>query len=147
MRAKDIMSTDIVTVSPESTVEEAAKLMADREISGIPVINSQNDLVGIITEGDLLGKHKRISPPGYIEFLGGIVFTESQDEFFEQLRKYVATQVKDLMSDQVVTVGPEAGIEEIATTMDQKNVKRLPVVGEGKLLGIVSRADLLKALL
>lgn len=147
MLAKEIMTKDIVTVSPESTIDEAAKLMSSRNVSGIPVVDDKNALVGIITEGDLLGKHKQISPPGYIEFLGGIIFTESQDSFFSELKRYVATQVKDLMTKEVVTVGPEATKEEIATVMDRDGIKRLPVVQDGELVGIISRADLIKCML
>ena len=147
MIAKELMTKDIITVKPDSTVDEAAKQMSEKNVSGIPVVDDDNKLVGIITEGDLLGKHKQLSPPGYIEFLGGIIFTESQEDFFNRLQKYVATQVKDIMTTNVLTVSPDTSKEEIATIMDREGIKRIPVVENDHLLGIVSRADLIKALL
>jgi len=147
MRAKDIMTVDPITVTPETTIDEAAKIMSEEHISGLPVVNSEGEMIGIITEGDLLGKHKTISPPGYIEFLGGIIYTESQENFYRRLKQYVAYEVKELMSTEVTTITPETEIEEIATIMDKENIKRLPVVKERKLVGIVSRADLIRTLL
>ncbi|OWZ82810.1 CBS domain-containing protein [Natranaerobius trueperi] len=146
MFARDIMTKELITVSPETTVDQAAKIMSEKNISGLPVIDEDNRIMGIVTEGDLLGKHKKIDPPGYIEFLGGIIFTESQDEYFEQLQKYVATKVVQLMSTDVVTVTPDTPVEELPTLMDQKEIKRVLVTEKGKLIGIVSRADVIRAL-
>ncbi len=145
MKARDIMSTNLVTISPEATIENAARLMADENISGIPVINNEGEMVGMISEGDLLGKHKQISPPAYIEFLGGIFFTESQDKYFEDIKRHVATHVKDLMTEKVISINPDTPLEEIATIMFENKIKRLPVLEDGELVGIVSRADVVKA--
>ena len=144
MLAKDIMMKDVITVKPEDNIDEAARLMSNHSISGLPVVNDEGELVGIITEGDLLGKHKKISPPAYIEFLGGIIFTESQDKFYREIKRYMATEVKELMSTEVITVTPDTTVEEIATIMDKEGVKRLPVVENDRLVGIVSRANVIK---
>lgn len=146
MQAKDIMTVSPITVKPDTEIKSAAELMAKNNISGLPVVEDGNQLVGIVTEGDLLGKHKEINPPAYLEILGGIILLESTKRFFSELKKYVATQVGEIMSDEVITVEEDATIEELATTMSENNIKRLPVTSKGILMGIVSRADILRAM-
>ncbi|UMZ74889.1 CBS domain-containing protein [Natranaerofaba carboxydovora] len=147
MQAKDIMTVSPITINVEEKVEKAAELMTKNNISGLPVVDDKGNLVGIVTEGDLLGKHKKINPPAYFEILGGIILLESTKRFLSEIQKYVSTEVVDLMSKDVKTIGEETTIDEIATIMSENNIKRLPVLNsKNELIGIVSRSDILKGM-
>lgn len=146
MQAKDIMTVSPITVTPDTKIEKAAEIMAKNNISGIPVLDEEGNLVGIVTEGDLLGKHKKIHPPAYFELLGGIILLESKKRFFDELKKYAAIEVNELMTKELITVDEEATFDEIATVMIENNIKRLPITNNGNLVGIVSRSDILRAM-
>ena len=147
MQAKDIMTTDVVTVAPEATVEEVAKIITDRGISGVPVVDANGEVVGIVTEGDIIARSKKLHIPTHFQLLGGVIYLESTKKLEKDLQKMVAFQVKDLMTTEVFTVSPEASVEEIATVMTEERVNRIPVVDRGKLVGIISRADIVRTLI
>lgn len=146
MKANDIMIASPITVTPDTDIEKAAELMAKNNISGLPVVEEGDKLVGIVSEGDLLGKHKKIDPPAYLEILGGIILLESTKRFFSELKSYVATEVRELMTHDVVTISEDTPLEEMATIMSENNIKRLPVTKNGAVIGIVSRGDILRAM-
>jgi len=146
MKAKDIMTSEIISVTVEDTVEGVAKLLTQHKISGIPVLDGDGKLVGIVTEADLLVRNKEIHIPSAFALLGGVIWLENPKKFEEELKKAVAVKVKDIMTEKVYTVGEEATLEEIATLMADKKVNRVPVVREGKVIGIVSRGDIVKSL-
>jgi len=142
--AKDIMTTDVVTVDPKTSVKEAANIMSEKGISGLPVVQN-GELVGIVTENDLIIKDKKLHFPEYINVIGGIIYLESYKKFREEFKKFIAVNVEELMTKDVITVSPDDSIEDIATIMHQKNVNRLPVVdNSGQLIGIVTRANIVK---
>ena len=145
--ARDIMTTKVITVSPHDEVEKAARLLLEHHISGLPVVDEKGMVVGVISEGDLILREKEVKPPAYSIVLGAVIYLESPQRFFDELRRTVAQKVEDLMSKKIYTVGPETTVEEIATLMAAKGVNRLPVVDEGRrLLGIVTRQDIIKSL-
>ena len=144
LTARDVMSTDVKTVSPEMSVEEAAKIMSDNNVSGLPVVNNDGELVGILSEKDMIIKDKKLHFPDYINVLGGIIYLESYKKFEEEFKKYIAVDAKGLMTEDVITISPERSVEEIATLMVEEDINRLPVVEDGKLVGIVTRGDLVK---
>ena len=142
--AKDIMTTDVVTVDPKTSVKEAANIMSEKGISGLPVVQN-GELVGIVTENDLIIKDKKLHFPEYINVIGGIIYLESYKKFREEFKKFIAVNVEELMTKDVITVSPDDSIEDIATIMHQENVNRLPVVdNSGQLIGIVTRANIVK---
>ncbi len=142
--AKDIMTTDVVTVDPKTSVKEAANIMSEKGISGLPVVQN-GELVGIVTENDLIIKDKKLHFPEYINVIGGIIYLESYKKFREEFKKFTAVNVEELMTKDVITVSPDDSIEDIATIMHQENVNRLPVVdNSGQLIGIVTRANIVK---
>lgn len=143
MKARDVMSTDVTTISPKAAIFEAAKLMLDRGISGLPVVNQEERLVGIVTEGDLFRRceigtehHPAVRSQGSI----------SNFEIFCEYLKSHGRHVEDVMTRDVVRVFENTRLAEIAALLESKRIKRVPVMGEGKICGIVSRADLLRAL-
>lgn len=146
MLAKEIMTADVITVSPDERVDVVTKLLIDNKISGIPVVDQDNHILGIVTEKDLLIKAGELKVPFYITLFDSIIFMENPMRFNSNLKKYTASKVKDAMTTKVVVVDENTPVQEIAEMMQGKGVNRLPVVRNNKLIGIVTRNDVLKAL-
>ena len=142
-KVRDIMSKDVITISPETEIEEAAKILSKHGISGLPVVED-GELVGIVSESDIIIKDKKLHFPDYINVIGGIIYLESYKKFKEEFKKFIAYQVEDLMSKDVITLSPEDSVEEAATIISEQDINRLPVVEDDKLVGIVTRADIVK---
>lgn len=145
--AGDIMTTEVITVSPDDDVEKVARLLLEHHISGLPVVDGGGKLVGVISEGDLVGREKEVRGPSYTVFLGAVIYLERPQRFLDELKRTVALKVGELMSSKkIYTVGPESTVEEVATIIVEKGINRVPVVdGEQKLLGIITRQDILKS--
>ncbi len=141
--AKDIMTEEVITIEPETSVEDAADLMSQYNVSGLPVLEN-GKLIGIVTEKDLIVKDKKLHFPEYINLIGGIIYLESYKKFQEEFKKYIAVKVKDLMTKQVETISPDTPVSEIADLMSREEVNRLPVLDGDELVGIVTRGDLIK---
>ena len=143
MRARDVMVRAVVTTSPDSTVEQLARLMINLRISGVPVMDRDGRLVGIVTEGDLLRRvetgTERHRPRWSEPF-------SSSSRLAAAYIKSHASRVADIMTREVFSVEELATLGEIADLLETKHIKRVPVVHDGKIVGIVSRADLLKVL-
>ena len=144
----DIMDTDVPTVTPEDTVEAVLRVLHENELPGVPVVNSGGRCVGIITETDLVmtGENADLHLPHYFELFGGLVFLESMSHFEEKLRKATAALARDLMTEDPVTIEPSASVQEAARTISRSKHNRLPVVEHGRLVGVVTRVDVLEAL-
>ena len=143
MRADEVMSHEPKTIAPGATVAEAVRVMLDARVSGLPVVDAGGRLVGVITEGDLLaraelGTEKKRAR--WLEFLFGP--GRSAEDFVHSHGR----RVEEVMTRTPITVVPSAGLDAVVGLMLDKRVKRLPVVEEGRLIGIVSRADVLRAL-
>jgi CBS domain-containing protein len=144
----DIMQTDVPTVETTDSVERVLEVLREHELPGVPVVNAGGRCVGIITEEDLIisGEDADLHLPHYFQLFGGFVFLESLGHFEERLRKAVASTAGDLMTEHPVTIEPSASIEEAARLIAVKKHNRLPVVEHGRLLGVVTRLDVLEAL-
>jgi len=142
LRVGDVMETDWPTLGPESTVEEAIKLFAEERVSGAPVVED-GQLVGIITEGDLIFQDADVRAPGFLDILGGIVPLGDTDEYRREALKSAGVTVSEVMTDDPVTVTPEATLAETATIMAERRKKILPVVEGGRLVGVITRMDIL----
>lgn len=143
MLVKDIMTKHVICVGPRTDISEAAQLMLGNRISGLPVINNNGLLVGIVSEGDFLRRSElgtEKSRPRWLEFLAGPGKTS------EEYSRSHGRKIEEIMSDQVITTRPDAPLEEIVDVMGRLHIKRIPVVENNKLVGIVARSDLLYAL-
>ena len=143
MRAEDVMTARVISVTPTDTILHAARLMLQHKISGLPVVDASGSLVGVVTEGDFmrrveLGTQRR--RPRWIEYL--LTPGKRADEYVHSHGR----KVGEVMTHDPLTVGEEAALDEIVKVMEKRRIKRLPVVRDGKLVGIVSRANLLRAL-
>jgi CBS domain-containing protein len=146
LTARDIMHTDVITIGPDATVRELADLLAQHEISGVPVVDAAGALVGIVTEGDVILQDAELHFPHYVQFLDGVIYLESVRKFEERFRKTFGNKVRDVMSTEVVTVEPGSSIHELTTLMADNNINRLPVVEDGRLVGIITRGDIVRAI-
>ncbi len=143
MTAAEMMTSPVVTIGPEATVRDAAWMMLTNRISAVPVLDGQNRLVGILSEGDLLrrsetGTQRRRSWWG--------MFGAGSEELAGEFVKSPGRKVSDVMSRNVITAGEDTPAPEVARLMETHGIKRVPIVADGKLVGIVSRADFLIAL-
>lgn len=146
LKARDIMTPDPVTVSPDMTVTEAAHLMSEKHVGALPVIDDKK-LVGLVSEGDLIMQDVKVHFPTYLSLLGGYIFAPgAADRFESSLRKAVGATVRDVMTVDPITVSPEALVTDVATTIIERGVARLPVVEDDVLIGIVSKSDIVRSL-
>ncbi len=144
MRAREIMTADPVTVPPETPLEAVAALMAERGISGLPVIDDAGVLVGVVTDGDLMRRlsAKEDKPASFFAaLLGG-----HPDQAMAYARAH-GRRVRDVMSTDLATVDEETTVEEVAQILERKRIRRVPVLRGKQLVGVVSRADLLRAVM
>jgi CBS domain-containing protein len=143
MRAHDIMTTAVVTAHPDTSVRELAKLMVDHRVSGLPVVDEANRLVGMVTDGDLyrraeLGTERRGS--SWWDIFG--LDSTPADDFVESHGRVA----RDVMTKQVVAVAPGTTLRQIAELFEARRIRRVPVVANGTVVGIISRANLVQAL-
>jgi CBS domain-containing protein len=144
----DVMSRDPICVKPETPLHEAIKILAERRISGLPVIDEAGKLVGVITETDLMWQETGVTPPAYIMFLDSVIYLENPTRYERDLHKALGQTVGEVMSkDHLIVVHPDKPLREAAQLMHDKNVRRLPVVDNaGNLMGILTRGDIIRAM-
>src|SRR5262245_28528080 len=144
------MDPDPVTLAEDDGVETVVRLLHEHEVRGLPVIDGERKVVGIVTENDLLlyEEQEDIDPPPHLEIMGGIIYLGSVKHWEERVRKSLAASVGDLMTPDPITVAPDATAHEAGRLIAAHHHNRLPVVdGDGRLLGVVTRVDVLEALL
>jgi CBS domain-containing protein len=144
----EIMDTDPVTVAPETSVEDVVAALREHELPGLPVVDSEGTVWGIVTEADLVlpDEDGDLHIPHYINLFGGTVFLEPLSRFGDRLRKAFAANAADMMTRDVDTVGPDTTVRAAARLIHESGHNRLPVVQDGKLVGVVTRIDVLGAL-
>jgi CBS domain-containing protein len=144
----DIMDSEPVTVTPEDDVETVVRLMRRHELPGVPVVTDGGRCVGIVTEADLVigDEQGDLHLPHYIELFGGVVFLEPLRRFESRLRKAAAWRVKDLMTPNPTTIDAGADVREAGRIIVRSGHNRLPVTAHGRLVGVVTRVDVLEAL-
>ncbi len=145
LSAKDIMTKDVVTVKPDTSIEELASLLVKNRISGAPVVDDAGNLYGIVTEKDLISRNKRLHIPTVVSFLDANIYLESSKKFEEEVKRLTATRVGDICVRKVVTITEDTSLVDIATIMSEKHTHLLPVVKNGKVTGIVGKRDMVKA--
>ncbi len=146
MQVRDIMTTEVQTVSPDTPVQEIIRLFRDHGISGVPVIDQDGQLVGIVTEMDLIRRHARPHAPIYFPLLDARIPLGSEQSYRETVRRILATTAQELMTSPVQTVPPDMDVADLATLMVERGINPVPVVEDGRLVGIVSRTDLLRVI-
>lgn len=144
LKAKDIMTRDVVTVGPEARVEEAIHLMAEKHVSGLPVVDADRRVLGVITENDVLLKDEiPLQAPRIALFGWYVVPDELSAKAYREARGVL---VQDAMTRKVLSFDEDAEVIDIARSMVDRKINRVPIVRDGKLVGLVSRADIVRAM-
>ncbi|OPX86724.1 MAG: Hypoxic response protein 1 [Pelotomaculum sp. PtaB.Bin104] len=146
MLAKEIMNSKVITVQESATIEEIAEILVHNNISGAPVVNQDGDLVGIVTEEDLLHQETNPRTPGFLNILGAFIYINGIEQYREDFKKLAATKAQEIMTTEVITVNADTDIRQVAALMVEHDINRLPVVEDKKIIGIISRADIVKTL-
>ena len=147
LKVKDIMTREIITVSPETEIANAAKILLEERINGLPVIDAFGRLVGVLCQSDLVAQQMSIPIPSVFTLLDGYIPLTIIKRIDKEVEKIAALTVKQAMTPNPVTVGPETDIEDVAKLMVDKKYHTLPVMEGDKVVGIVGKKDVLKTLL
>jgi len=147
LKAKDIMTKEPLTLSPETEISKAAAMLLERRINGAPVVDADGRLKGILCQSDLIAQQKRIPIPSMFTLLDSLIPLSSQKNLEREMKKIAATRVADAMTEDPVSVGLEASLEEIATLMVERKFHTLPVVDAGRVVGIIGKEDVLRTIL
>lgn len=144
----DIMEREPVTVTPEDTVETLLRTLREHELPGVPVVNGGGRCVGIVTESDLVlvDEEEDLRLPLHIDLFGGTIFLGRLKPFEDRVKKAIASTVADMMTEDPTTVAPDTDLHEAARLIAEHRHNRLPVVEHGRLVGVVTRLDVLEAL-
>ncbi len=145
LKAKDIMTKEVFKVRPDSTVEELARLLIEHKISGVPVVDENNKLIGIVTENDLISQNKRLHIPTIIRLFDAFILVGA-GKLEEEIKKMAATFVDEICVTKVESIQEETSLDEIATIMAEKSIHLLPVLRDGIVVGIVGKADMVRAM-
>ncbi len=144
----DIMTRDPITVRPDTPLKEVIKILADRRISGLPVIDAAGKLLGVISETDLMWQETGVTPPAYIMVLDSVIFLQNPTTYERDLHKALGQTVEEVMSREgIITVTPDKPLREAARIMNKHKVHRLPVLdAAGQVVGILTRGDIVRAM-
>ncbi|MGC9194280.1 MAG: CBS domain-containing protein [Syntrophobacteraceae bacterium] len=146
IKAKDIMTRDVVSVTPETDVTEVAQLLLEKHFNGVLVIDPNGELVGIICQSDLIAEQKKLPLPSVFTILDSFIPIHSPGKTAREFHKIAAIKAYEAMTPHPVSIGPEAGIDEVAEIMVNRGFHTLPVVEGGKLVGIIGKSDVLRTL-
>ena len=146
LKAKDIMSHEVITVNEDATVRELASLFLINNISGAPVVDTEGKVIGIVTESDLIFQNKKVHLPTAVAILDAFLFLERPEKMEMELKKIAGSKVGDICSHNLVSVTPETGLEELATLMAEKKIHTLPVMVEGRLVGVIGKSDIIRTI-
>ena len=145
MQVKDVMSKEVVSVSSDMDLHRFAELLIEKNISGAPVVDADDNFLGVALEEGLIFQDKKVHLPTFIHLSLGFLTLETQ-RFEEEIKKIAATKVSDILEEDCVTVRPDIEIEEVATMMIEKGLHYYPVVEEGKVVGVVTKKDIVRAI-
>jgi CBS domain-containing protein len=143
----DVMSRDPIVVRAETPLKEAIQILAERHISGLPVVDDVGKLVGIISETDLMWQETGVTPPAYIMFLDSVIYLKNPATYERDLHKALGQTVGEVMSKNPITISRDKTLKEAATIMHDRSVHRLPVLdGTDQVIGILTRGDIIRAM-
>lgn len=145
--AKDIMTTDVISVSPDMEMTEAARILIEKHINGLPVVDNSGKLIGIICQSDLILQQKKLPLPSFFTFLDGLISLTSMKNLQKEAEKIAAVTVAQAMTTKPLTVEPDTGIQAIAGLMADMNFHTIPVVEDDSVVGVIGKEDVLRTLL
>jgi CBS domain-containing protein len=141
----EVMTRDPILVKPQTPLEEAIKILAEKRIGGLPVVDDSGKLVGVLSEGDLMWQEAEVKPPSYIMLLDSVIYLENPGRYQRELHKALGQTVGEVMSDNPLTIKSEKKAKDAARLMNEKRIDRLPVIDDaGKVVGIITRGDIVR---
>jgi len=146
LNASDIMTTEVITVKKETSLKDLARILYEKHINGVPVVDDKGLLIGIICESDLIRKDKKLHIPTVVALFDAVFYLESPKKFEKEIQRMNATTVEDLYTREVITVAEKTPVDEIATLMTEKKIYTIPVADGDRLVGIIGKADLIRTL-
>jgi CBS-domain-containing membrane protein len=146
LKAKDVMTTDVVTIAANTEIGQAAKLLLDKGYNGVPVVDAAGGLVGILCQADLVAQQKKLSLPSVFSLLDGFIPLGSMKDLDREVEKISALTAAHAMTRNPATVTPDTELDEVATLMTNKGYHTIPVVAGGKIVGIIGMSDVLGTL-
>jgi len=146
MLARDIMNKYVIIIQEDSSIEETARILTENNISGAPVVNKDGKIVGMVTEEDLLHQDTNPRAPAFLSILGAFIYIEGIDRYRDDFKKLAATITSEIMTKDLITVSGDVEIEYVAELMVKHGIKRVPVVENDIIIGIISRADIIKTM-
>lgn len=147
LKAKDIMTNEVITVTPKTTVVELAKIFSESRISSAPVVNDSGNLLGMVSETDLVEQDKSLHIPTVVSIFDWVIYLESDKRFEKELQKMTGQTVGDIYSQQLFYVAPEAPVSAVADIMSREKVHAVPVLDGGRVVGIIGRIDLIRTMM
>jgi len=147
MQARDIMTQALITVGANTTIREMAEILVEHKISGLPVVDGQGKVIGMVSEGDLMQTKLAPKIPDALSILGAIIYYNGLKEYKEAFRKIAAATAEEIMTKKIIAVQAEEDISRVGQLMLEHHIKRVPVLEDTKLVGIISRSDMVKMLL
>jgi len=144
LKAEDIMSREVITVNENASVRELASLFISHDISGAPVVDTAGKVVGVVTENDLIFQNKKVHLPTAVAILDAFLFLERPEKMEKELKKIAGAKVGDICSRNLISVGPETELEELATLMAEKKIHTLPVMEGEQLVGVIGKSDIIR---
>jgi CBS domain-containing protein len=144
--ARDIMTTKVLTVSPETSISDLSKTLENRNIGGLPVVDKAGRLVGVITQSDLVERARDLELPPAINILDLHIYLQIPSHLIQRVEKMLGTTVGDCMSPNPVTVAPDTPVSQIAALMAKQKVHTIPVLDGGKIVGVIGKMDLVRAM-
>ena len=146
--ATDIMTKNVVSVTLDTSIKDLAGILINNNISGVPVLDKGSSLCGIVTESDLIFQNKRLQLPPVITILDSFLFLDNPDRMEQELKKIAGATVRDIYTEEIVSIGPDTPLDEIATIMTEKKIHTLPVLSkDGEMVGIVGKKDIIRTIL
>jgi len=147
LKARDIMTKNVITVTPDTEITQAAKLLLENHFNGLPVVDESGKLIGIICQDDLIVQQKRLPLPSLFTFFDGLIPLTSYRSLEKEVEKIVAATVFQAMTTDPITIDPDASLEDIATLMVNNNIHTLPVLDRDRLVGVIGKEDVLRTLM
>lgn len=146
LQAQDIMTSEVITVKEDTSVQELAGILAANAISGVPVVNDNDELIGIVTESDLIDQNKKVHIPTVMSILDSFVFLENPVRLEKDLQKMAGTKAGEICSRKIISVVKDTPLDELATLMADKKIHTLPVMDGGKLVGVIGKSDIIRVI-
>lgn len=146
LTAKDIMIKNVTTVGAATTIEELAWILMEHKISGVPVVDDNENLIGIVTENDLISQNKRLHIPTVMRLFDSFITLESPGKIEKDIKRMTAITVNDIYTKEAITVTEGTPVQDLATIMSEKKIHLIPVVEGKKILGIIGKIDLIKGI-